>query len=60
MLTCFDVADYFLAHCDEESGDIISNLKIQKLTYYAQGFSLWFFWVSRYLMRKLKPGCMGQ
>ncbi len=27
MLTCFDVADYFLAHCDEESGDIISNLK---------------------------------
>ena len=40
MLTCFDVADYFLAHCDEESGDIISNLKIQKLTYYAQGFSL--------------------
>ncbi|EKY2006703.1 SocA family protein [Cronobacter sakazakii] len=40
MLTCFDVADYFLAHCDEESGDIISNLKIQKLAYYAQGFSL--------------------
>lgn len=40
MLTCFDVADYFLAHCDEESGDLISNLKIQKLAYYAQGFSL--------------------
>lgn len=40
MLTCFDVADYFLAHCDEESGDVISNMKIQKLAYYAQGFSL--------------------
>lgn len=40
MLTCFDVADYFLAHCDEESGDLITNLKLQKLAYYAQGFSL--------------------
>lgn len=40
MLTCYDVADYFLARCDQESGDIISNLKIQKLAYYAQGFSL--------------------
>lgn len=40
MLTCFDVADYFLAHCDEESGDTISNLKVQKLAYYAQGFAL--------------------
>ncbi|AHM74329.1 MULTISPECIES: Panacea domain-containing protein [Yersinia] len=41
MLTCFDVADYILAHSDEEnSGDLISNLKLQKLVYYAQGFSL--------------------
>ncbi|WKM72881.1 DUF4065 domain-containing protein [Klebsiella oxytoca] len=40
MLTCFDVADYFLSRCDEESGDTISNLKLQKLVYYAQGFSL--------------------
>ncbi|ALE95906.1 hypothetical protein ABH11_01562 [Serratia marcescens] len=40
MLTCFDVAEYFLAHCDEDSGDLISNLKLQKLSYYAQGFSL--------------------
>lgn len=41
MLTCFDVAKYFLSLCnDEESGDLISNLKIQKLVYYAQGFSL--------------------
>ncbi|MEQ5055969.1 type II toxin-antitoxin system antitoxin SocA domain-containing protein [Klebsiella michiganensis] len=40
MLTCFDVAGYFLSQCDEDSGDTISNLKLQKLVYYAQGFSL--------------------
>lgn len=40
MLTCHDVARYFLAQCDEEAGDLISNLKLQKLVYYAQGFSL--------------------
>ncbi len=39
-LTCFDVADYFLSKCDEEAGDTISNLKLQKLVYYAQGFFL--------------------
>lgn len=40
MPTCFDVADYFLAWQDEEAGDYISNLKLQKLCYYAQGFTL--------------------
>lgn len=35
-----DVADYFLAKCDEDAGDLISNLKLQKLLYYAQGFCL--------------------
>lgn len=40
MLTCFDVADYFMSCCEDESGDLISNLKLQKLVYYAQGFSL--------------------
>lgn len=40
MLTCFDVAEYFLAKTDEDAGDAISNLKLQKLVYYAQGFSL--------------------
>lgn len=40
MPTCFDVAEYFLTRCNEESGDTISNLKLQKLVYYAQGFSL--------------------
>jgi len=40
MLSCFDVADYFLAQQDEDSGDTISNLKLQKLVYYAQGLHL--------------------
>lgn len=39
MLTCYDVANYFLTK-GEEAGDPISNLKLQKLAYYAQGFSL--------------------
>lgn len=40
MLTCFDVAEYFLSLAEEDVGDSISNLKLQKLVYYAQGFSL--------------------
>lgn len=40
MLTCFDVANYFLAQPDEDAGDLMSNLKLQKLVYYAQGFHL--------------------
>lgn len=35
-----EVADYFLAKRDEDAGDLISNLKLQKLLYYAQGFCL--------------------
>lgn len=34
------VADYFLSLAEEEAGDGISNLKLQKLLYYAQGFTL--------------------
>ena len=40
MLTSVDVAEYFLAQADQEAGDLISNLKLQKLAYYAQGFHL--------------------
>ncbi|HLP89844.1 MAG TPA: type II toxin-antitoxin system antitoxin SocA domain-containing protein [Nostocaceae cyanobacterium] len=40
MLSCYDVAKYFLAQTNEEAGDLISNLKLQKLLYYAQGFHL--------------------
>lgn len=40
MLSCYDVARYFLAQVDEDAGDLISNLKLQKLVYYAQGVNL--------------------
>jgi len=40
MMTARQVADYFLSLVDEEVGDALSNLKLQKLVYYAQGFSL--------------------
>jgi len=43
MLNCFDVADYFLSLTSLEAGDLISNMKIQKLVYYAQGFNLAIF-----------------
>jgi uncharacterized phage-associated protein len=39
-LNCYDIAQYFLAQRDDDAGDLISNLKLQKLVYYAQGFSL--------------------
>lgn len=39
--TCQDIANYFLALCDRlDAGDAITNLKLQKLVYYAQGFYL--------------------
>ncbi|PBJ02107.1 Panacea domain-containing protein [Pseudomonas sp. ACN5] len=38
MPSCIDVAEYFLI-LEGEDGEI-SNLKLQKLVYYAQGFSL--------------------
>lgn len=34
------VADFFLNKTDEEAGEFISHLKLQKLLYYAQGFVL--------------------
>lgn len=40
MKTCYEVADYFLSLVDEDAGDTISNMKLQKLVYYAQGFHL--------------------
>lgn len=38
----FTIADYFIwrANADDEIGENITNLKLQKLVYYAQGFSL--------------------
>jgi uncharacterized phage-associated protein len=40
MASIYDVAQYFLLQTDEEAGDTISNLKLQKLVYYAQGFHI--------------------
>ena len=40
-MSAVDVAKYFLAKtADEEMGDAITNLKLQKLLYYAQGIHL--------------------
>jgi len=40
MMSVRKVAEYFLAKADDSIGDGISNLKLQKLVYYAQGFHL--------------------
>ncbi len=40
MPSAMDVARYFLAVVPEEEGDFMTNLKLQKLLYYAQGFHL--------------------
>ena len=40
MLRAEDVSRYFLAIQEAETSEPISNLKIQKLCYYAQGFAL--------------------
>lgn len=40
MLSAKDVAEYFLTCVDENAGEGITNLKIQKLVYYAQGVYL--------------------
>ncbi|BAY33672.1 putative prophage protein [Nostoc carneum NIES-2107] len=39
MLSCFQVADYFIWLANE-TGAFISNLKLQKLVYYAQAWHL--------------------
>ncbi|MEH1806384.1 Panacea domain-containing protein [Nostoc sp.] len=39
MLSCFNVADYFIWLANE-TGSFISNLKLQKLVYYAQAWHL--------------------
>jgi len=40
MCNVFDVANYFLKRQEPDVGDFMSNLKLQKLVYYAQGFHL--------------------
>ena len=43
MATASDVAKYFLYLDEMNDGEGISNLKVQKLTYYAQGYHLAIF-----------------
>lgn len=40
MLTVEQVADYFLLQVDEDAGDVMTNLRLQKLVYYAQAWHL--------------------
>jgi len=40
MPLAIEVANFFLLQSDPEAGDVISNLKLQKLLYYAQGLHL--------------------
>ncbi len=40
MHSPIDIANVFLRLSEPEKGDIISNLKLQKLLYYAQGYHL--------------------
>lgn len=43
MITSKNVAEYFLTLNDADAGELVSNLKLQKLVYYAQGFHLAMF-----------------
>jgi len=40
MLRAIEIAEYFLWRACQEESDLISNLKLQKLLYYAQGYCL--------------------
>ena len=40
MLTAAQVADYFLSLVDEDAGDSMTNLRLQKLLFYAQAWHL--------------------
>jgi uncharacterized phage-associated protein len=42
MATALDVATWFLGNIDRSAGDSITHLKLQKLVYYAQAWSLTF------------------
>ena len=40
LLIADEIARFFIATVDRDSGDNITHLKLQKLLYYAQGFHL--------------------
>jgi uncharacterized phage-associated protein len=39
-ISALTVAKHFLSIPDDDSGELVSNLKLQKLLYYAQGYSV--------------------
>lgn len=43
MAKAIDVANVFLKLSEPDTGDFLTNLKVQKLVYYAQGFHLAMF-----------------
>lgn len=55
MATVFDVADFFIDIANMSEDDQMTNLKLNKLLYYAQGVSLPEP-ESRYLMMILRHG----
>ena len=40
MAVALDIAKFFLSNVDRENGDVMTHLKLQKLVYYAQAWSL--------------------
>ncbi len=42
-LSSIKIAQYFLSLVDDDAGELMSNLKLQKLLYYAQGYHLAMF-----------------
>jgi len=40
MFKAKDIATYFLSLSEPDAGDVLTHLKLQKLCYYAQGFSI--------------------
>lgn len=43
LFSALDIANKIIINTDIDKGDIISNLKLQKMMYYLQGFNLAFF-----------------
>ena len=43
MIKALHVAQYLLSLVNQDNGDTISNLKLQKLLYYVQGYYLAYF-----------------
>ena len=59
LLSCHTVADYFLIKVDYHAGDSISNLKLQKLCYYAQAWHL-AFWRKPMFAETIEAWAHGQ